>query len=411
MNESDAIAASRAERIVRESYGRLVALLASRSGDIASAEDALSEALTKAMESWPRTGVPDNPEGWLLKAASRKLIDAYRSDQRHARLLEQLHEQSQDRPNGSAMYEAATAMIPDTRFRLMFVCTHPSIDTQVRSALMLQTVLGFSEEKIASAFLVKPATMSARLLRAKLKIRDAAIPFVIADANELPERIDAILEAIYASFTIEIGVDNDGSNRHSVIDSIWLASIVNQLLPEHPEAMALEAMMLFHQARREHPDERGRYVPLTERCTERWDQLTIADAEALLRRASTQQTIGPYQLEAAIQSVHCQRKRTGKTDWEGIRHLYRGLVQVSPTVAATIGFASATCHCGEAREAEEILSGIAETYRNETAAYRSVLAEVFSKLGKQSDAAIAYRRAIGLTESESIRSWLLKKQQ
>ncbi len=397
------------ERVVRESYGRLVALLASRSGDIAAAEDALSDALAKALVSWPTSGVPKNPEAWLLTAASRKQIDAMRREQNWAAIVDDLHLESHRNQRQVTAMDSSVHLIPDTRLRLMFVCTHPSIDENIRAALMIQTVLGLDADRIASAFLVKPTTMGARLVRAKAKIRDAAIPFMIPGPDELLERIHAILEAIYAAFTIAIGIENVDSQNELTSESAWLISLVNELIPDHPEAMGLQAMIMFHQSRRSYPDEAGRYIPLSDRSTENWDSAAIEAANELLGRASELHSLGPYQLEAAIQSVHCQRWFTGQTDWEAIRHLYRGLIQISLTIAASIGLASATCHCGDTDEALMILDAIPKASVNRSASYWAVLAETQRRLQRTDEANEAYERAIGLTESDQIRSWLIDK--
>lgn len=409
MSQKNDPVASSVQRVVRESYGRLVALLASRSGDIATAEDALSEAFAKALATWPISGVPENPEAWLLTAASRKQIDGIRKGRHQAAVLDDLRDQVSRRQERGNAVESSSSLIPDTRLRLLFVCTHPSIDENIRAALMMQTVLGLDAERIASAFLVKPTTMGARLVRAKSKIRDAAIPFVIPEPQELPERVHAILEAIYAVFTIGIGIDPVENEDELLSEAVWLISIVNDLLPDHAEAMGLQAMMMFQQARRTHPGETDRYMPLSERSTEHWDVDAIEAADELLGRASALQSLGPYQLEAAIQAVHCHRSHTGQTDWEAIRHLYRGLTQISPTVASLVGLASASCQCGDADEALNILGSVSVQSQIESVAYWAVLAETLSQLRRSDEASRAYERAIGLTQSEAIRTWLLAK--
>lgn len=383
-------------------------MLALRSGDIAAAEDALGDGFAAALTRWPHEGVPQNPTAWLLKTAQRKQIDQARRKQTHINAFASLDRRARDRQQRISKLDEHS--IPDTRLRLMFVCTHPAIDANVRSALMLQTVLGIDASRIASAFLLKPSAVSARLVRAKAKIRDAAIPFIVPESDELNERVGSVLEAIYAAFTLGIEVDGQGSRGDLTSEAIWLGSILNDLLPGHPEVMGLQAMMLFQQARS--PSSSGEsetYVPLSERCTQTWDHRRIREAEALLTQASGLRAIGPYQIEAAIQSVHCHRHITGRTDWHAICQLYQGLVRLSPTTASHIGLAAAHCQCGDPEAAVKVLMTIETSHRDRLAAFWAVLAEAYSQIPRESEAREAYRRAIGLTESAGARRWLIAR--
>ncbi|MBN9009585.1 MAG: RNA polymerase subunit sigma-70, partial [Rhizobiales bacterium] len=317
-----------AEAVARRSYGKLVAFLASRTRDVAAAEDALADAFAAALADWPANGVPDNPEGWLVTAARRRSIDAARrhrtaeAGEMHLTLLaEELEE---------AMAE--TASVPDERLRLMFACAHPAIDAAIRAPLILQAVLGFDAAAIGSAFLVAPATMGQRLVRAKARIREAGIPFRVPDADELGPRLEAVLDAIYAAFA-EGWTDAAGTEarrRNLADEAIWLGRLVTQLLPDEPEALGLLALMLHAEARRAaRRDAGGAYVPLSAQDTARWNDALIDEAERLLHRAAEMGRIGRYQVEAAIQSAHVVRRRTGSSDWRAIVTLYDALLALT----------------------------------------------------------------------------------
>src|SRR5579864_4779035 len=243
----DERARSTADAVARRSYGKLVAFLSARTRDVAAAEDALSEAFASALDDWPRNGVPANPEGWLMTVARRKIIDGFRGQQRDETASQELQVMAEG-------LEAAVgnAEIPDQRLALMFACAHPAIDAGIRAPLMLQTVLGLDASVIASAFLVAPATMGQRLVRAKSKIKQAGVPFRIPEKEELPERLDAVLAAIYAAFA-EGWIDAAGTDmvrRDLAEEAIFLGRVVTDLLPEEPEALGLLALMLHAEARR-----------------------------------------------------------------------------------------------------------------------------------------------------------------
>lgn len=405
MTTHAASARAAAEKAARESYGKLVAYLAARSRDVAGAEDALSEAFAAALEQWPRSGVPARPESWLLTVARRRGVDQQRRRQTgiaargHLMLLAE---------EGEARME--TQEIPDERLRLMFTCAHPAIDPGVRAPLILQTILGFDAATIASAFLVSPATMGQRLVRAKQRIREAGIPFRVPERSELAERLDAVLEAIYAAFS-EGWIDAEGvetRRRNLATEGIWLGRLAASLMPDEPEALGLLALMLFAEARREaRRGADGSYVPLAYQDTASWNAAMIDEAESLLRRASAFGTIGRYQLEAAIQSAHADRRRTGMTDWPAIGTLYEALSTLTGSPVAAINRAVALAQGGALAEALALLDATGADRRlPEYQPYWAARAGVLAMASRSAEASEAYDRAIGLERDPAVRTFL-----
>ena len=376
-----------AETVARRSYGKLVALLAARTRDVTGAEDALADAFASALVDWPASGVPDNPEAWLMTVARRKQIDA--------------------------LAAASTATLPDDRLGLLFACAHPAIAYGVRAPLMLQTILGFDAAAIGSAFLVSPATMAQRLVRAKKKIREAGIPFHVPDRSELAERLDAVLEAIYAAFA-EGWSDPLGTEtrRRNLADQgIWLGRLIASLLPDEAEALGLLALMLYAQARRDaRRDARGEYVPLAEQDPRAWDAGLIAEAEDLLGRASRLPGTGRYQLEAAVQSAHVVRRRTGSADWAAIARIYDALFTMtgSPVVAINRAVAIAETHGADAALAAlDALAG--DPRLDDYQPYWAARAGVLARVGDRDAADVAYERAIGLETDPAVRRFLERR--
>jgi predicted RNA polymerase sigma factor len=407
--ETDAQARSTADAVARRSYGKLVAFLAARTRDVAAAEDALSEAFASALADWPRNGCPSNPEAWLLTVARRKAIDMHRGLRRHQLAADELHVMAE-----GLKAAASAAAIPDQRLALMFACAHPAIDAGIRAPLILQVILGLDAKAIASAFLMSSAAMGKRLVRAKDKIRQAGIPFRVPEREELPARLDTVLDAVYAAFA-EGWTDPGGTDvvrRDLTEEAFFLARIATELLPDEPEALGLLAFMLHAEARRRaRRDANGDYVPLAEQDSALWDSQMIFEAEELLRRASSHSSIGRYQLEAAVQSAHVYRCRTGHANWADVVKLYDVLLALtaSPVVAINRALAIAELH-GASAGLDAIADLAADARLAEYQSYWAARAELLSRTSAQDEAHSAYGMAIGLERDDAVRRFLQRRQ-
>lgn len=394
------------EDVVRTSYGRLVALLTVRTRDLAAAEDALSDALVAALRTWPERGVPHSPDAWMLTAARRSLVGTHRRSETARRavpILATLADELADSP---------ASAFPDRRLELLFACTHPALDPRVRAPLMLQVVLGLDAARIARAFLVKPTALGQQLVRAKRRIAEIGIPYRVPESADLPERLGFVLDAIYAAYgtgwdepaigpAASGGAGTERADR-LVAEAMYLATTVAELLPGEAEAHGLAALLLHSQARE--PARRagdGRFVPLTEQDTTRWRRGPMEQGEEHLNRALALGVIGPYQLQAAIQSVHNRRALTQTTDWVAISALYDGLHALAPSIGGGVARAAAHLQAHGPEAAETALAGIdpaaAQTYQP----YWVARAEIALARGDLPAAEEAMARAIGLTVDPS----------
>ncbi|MFC4002476.1 RNA polymerase sigma factor [Prauserella oleivorans] len=388
-----------AERTARESYGRLVALLAAPTGDLQLAEDTLAQAFEQALTTWPRDGVPDNPEGWLLTVARNRQRDLWKSAahrrsvapeaERDARVVAPFDDLDPDR-------------IPDRRLALLFVCAHPAIAAHVRTPLMLQTVLGFDSAVIARLFAVPAGTMQQRLVRAKRRIRDVHIPFVVPGRQAMPERLPPVLEAVYGCYAL--AWPDRGDVTSPAGEARYLAVTTAGLLGDEPEAWALAALLTLASARATTPGQR--YLPLADQDPATWDRRLIAEGESYLRRAERPgRAPGRFQLEAAIQAVHCHRARTGDTDWQALRTLYTALVAIAPTLGSLVARAAVVGRTDSPEQGLALLNALPPE-RERLQPYHATRAALLARLGRDMDAAQARAVAARLADDPAARAFL-----
>jgi RNA polymerase sigma-70 factor (ECF subfamily) len=396
-----------ADAVARRSYGKLVAYLAARTRDVDAAEDALAEAFATALADWPHKGCPDNPEAWLLTVARRKFLDTVRNRRRE--------DTSDDIESMADSLAAAVSEsdFPDQRLGLMFACAHPAIENVIRAPLMLQAVLGLDAARIASAFLLSPATMSQRLVRAKQKIRVAGIPLRIPEREELHERLATVLDAIYAAFS-EGWIDASGTDvarRDLAEEAIYLCRLVTELLPAEPESMGLLALMLYAESRRRaRRDADGQYVAFIQQRLDEWNMGMIEEAERLLLRAAQQNTVGRYQLEGAIQSAHVERRRSGRANWAQIVELYDALLICAPSPVVAINRALAIAERDGPQSGLAALEAISGDARlTEYQPWWAARADLCARTGNLEVARHAYDIAIGLEKDESVRRFLERR--
>ncbi len=368
---------------------RLTAII----GDGVAAEDALGDAFHAALEAW------------LLTAARNRLFDEARHQGVRHRAADALRLAAEE----AAQHSTERAAFPDERLTLQFICAHPAIDAGARTALMLQTVLGLDAARIASAFLVSPAAMGQRLVRAKAKIRDAGIVFAVPEPRALPDRLNAVLSAVYTAYgTGWEDVAGADPRRHGLAEeALWLARLLAALMPEEPEVKDLLALMLYCEARRPaRRDAAGGYVPLSDQDVGLWSRPLIVEAERLLTGTAAMGRTGRYQIEAAIQSAHAMRLTTGRHNWDSIVLLYESLAEIAPTVGALIGRAAALAEDRGAEAGLAALDALKPSRVQSHQPYWAVRADLLSRLDDRPAARDAYERAIGLSEDNAVRTFL-----
>jgi len=397
-------AADAAGLAARDSYGRLLALLSASTSDLVSAEDALADAFERALRTWPAQGVPGKPDAWLLTVARNRLRDHWKSAQAQ-RVLPL--DAGQDAP--ADMGDVDADAIPDRRLELLLVCAHPAIERAVHTPLMLNTVLGFTAEQVGRAFSVPTSTMATRLVRAKKRIKAARIPFRIPDRGDLPARMTAVLEAVYGAYVIDWAATGPQA-RQLPSEALHLAEVLARLAPDDPEAHGLAAVVQLSAARapaRVDPD--GRFVPLADQDPSLWDPRLIDRAHEHLRAAHARGQLGRFQLEAAIQAVHCARGQAGMTDWPTLLTLHRLLHAIAPSLGSGVALAAVTAEvqgpaAGLATLDALLQDGGQHARRFQPA--RATRAHLLDQLGRSEEAVAAYDSAIDLTHDTAERQYL-----
>ncbi|HEX5369462.1 MAG TPA: RNA polymerase sigma factor [Dehalococcoidia bacterium] len=410
-----ASAARALEQAVAENGTRMLAsLIGFCEGDFQLAEDAYQEALVAALEHWPRGGVPQRPDAWLITTARRKAIDMLRRSQTLARKTEQLQ--------AMATHEAATSVgepdaedevLQDDRLRLIFTCCHPALALEAQVALTLHTVAGLETPEIARAFLVGQETMAKRLTRARIKIRDARIPYRVPPEHELPDRLEGVLAVLYLIFNEGyVGSSGGGLVRAELCDeAIRLARLLLSLMPDEPEVMGLLALMLLIDARRlARTDDAGEMRTLEEQDRSLWDRSRIMEGATLAERALRARRPGVYQLQAAIAALHAEPERPDSTDWRQIALLYGELLRLQPSPVVELNRAVAIAMASAPEDGLRIIDRLAED--DVMARYyltHAARADLLRRSGRTPEATVAYRHALALCSNEVERRYLQRR--
>lgn len=390
----------------RDSYGRLLALLAAATSDLAGAEDALADAFERALRTWPSQGVPGNPDAWLLTVARNRLRDEWKSARaQRAVPLDAV-------PDTLAHVDDVDVdAIPDRRLELMLVCAHPAIDRAMHTPLMLNTVLGFTAEQVGRAFSVPAPTMATRLVRVKKRIKAAGIPFRIPDLADLPARMASVLEAVYGAYVIDWATGPQARQLPS--EALHLAEVLTTLVPGDPEALGLAALIELSAARAPaRVDAEGHFVPLADQDPALWNQELISRAHEHLRAAHARGQLGRFQLEAAIQAVHCARGRDGTTDWPTLLTLHRILQAVAPSLGSGVALAAVTAEVDGPAAGLAALDALLLEAGQRARLFQPAMAtraHLLDRLGRKQEAVAAYDSAISLTHDTAEREYLQRR--
>ncbi len=400
------------EQLYRDEFGRIVASLIRLLGDFDLAEEAAQEAFATAVEQWPRQGVPHNPRSWIIGTARHQAIDRIRRQPRFAarrdQLIREIEEQARRDEDGTMPNG-----VPDERLRLIFTCCHPALGPQAQVALSLRTLCGLTTEEIARAFLVPPATMAQRLVRAKRKIRTARIPYEIPPPELLPERTDAVMAVMYLVFNEGYAATFGDSLVRSDLcaEAIRLGRMLCELVPENTEAQGLVALMLLHDSRRmARVNADGEIVLLEDQDRGKWNHDQIREGLVLVNSALSQPPARPYTIQAAIASVHARALRAADTDWRAIEALYAYLMRISPSPVIELNHAVAVAMASGIAQGLRMIEAI--RVRNDLDGYHlmwAARADLLRRMHRWEEAAQSYRRALALASSEPERKFLSRR--
>jgi len=400
------------EEVYRSDWGRIVAALIGLVGDFDLAEESAQEAFTAAVDQWRESGVPEFPRAWIIQTARNKAIDRIRRKVRFEEKLETYAKSGMVQESEEPNYD--TGEIPDDRLRLIFTCCHPALALDAQVALTLRTLCGLETDEIARAFLVPVPTMAQRLVRAKRKIRDAGIPYVVPETKEMAERLDAVLTAIYLVFNEGYAATRGGPLVRTDLcaEAIRLGRLVRSLMePQVPsEVTALLALMLLHDARRDaRSDDAGDLIVLEEQDRSLWHQEQIAEALPFVDE-TLRDSAGPYALQAAIAAVHCRARRAEDTDWRQIVQLYDVLERVQPSPIVSLNRAVAVAMADSPRSGLALIDALAAS--NDLDDYHllhAARADLLRRIGWPAEAAKSYERALSFVTNDSERRYLERR--